>query len=86
MVMITMEETRKCPYCNKPLTSRPYWRHIEKEHPTEYASDKKTWIQLYKDYTGMGMNEFTTLTVISEIFNKDIEIIKEFLKKSKVIN
>ena len=54
-------------------------------HPKEYATDKQTWIQLYKDYTGMGMNQNTTITVISEIFNKDEDTIKSFLKKNGVI-
>ncbi|WP_457559003.1 hypothetical protein [Candidatus Harpocratesius sp.] len=79
------EATRKCPYCGKILTERPYWRHVEKTHPKEYASDKQTWIQLYKDYTNMGMNESTTITVISEIFNKDEDTIKSFLKKHNVL-
>ena len=74
-------EPRTCPYCGKKLVERPYWRHIEKEHPEEYASDRKTWIQLYKDYTSMGMDMEKSLQVISEIFNKDTEEIKAFLKK-----
>ncbi len=47
---------RTCPYCNAPLRNRPYWRHVEQEHPEEYANDKATWIQLFKDYTAMGMD------------------------------
>jgi uncharacterized C2H2 Zn-finger protein len=77
-----MATTRICPYCGKKLTERPYWRHLQKVHPEEYANDKKTWIQLFKDYTSMGMNQHSTITVISEIFNKDYETIKAFLKKN----
>ena len=73
--------TRKCPYCGKELVERPYWRHIEKQHKEEYESDQQTWIQLYKDYTSMGMEQDKSLQVISEIFNKDPETIKEFLAK-----
>ncbi|MHA1522237.1 MAG: hypothetical protein ACTSRK_18845 [Promethearchaeota archaeon] len=76
-----MSETRKCPYCGKKLTERPYWRHVEKSHPKEYANDQMTWVQLFQDYTSMGMNQFTTITVISEIFNKDFDVVKSFLKK-----
>ena len=77
-------ETRNCPYCNIPLKN-PYWRHIESEHPDEYRSDKNTWIQLFKDYVGMGMSKEVALTVISQIFNRDPEIIRGFLKKNKAI-
>ena len=80
-----MVEAKKCPYCDTMLLQRPYWRHIEQQHPKEYNSDKETWIRLYNDYTGMGMNEFTTLTVIAEIFNKDPEIVKAFLEEHGII-
>ncbi len=73
-------ETRECPYCGKKLVERPYWRHIEKEHPEEYASDRKTWIQLFKDYVSMGMDKNLSLQVIAEIFNKEPEEIGAFLK------
>lgn len=77
-----MSEERKCPYCGISLKN-PYWRHIESEHPDEYRSDKNTWIQLFKDYVGMGMSKDVALAVISQIFNREPKIIEEFLKKSK---
>jgi hypothetical protein len=85
MAKIMSTEPRKCPYCNKPLTSHPYWKHIQEAHPAEYESDKNTWIQLFKDYTGMGMGKDITLNVISEIFNKPTDLIEAYLKLNKVI-
>ena len=32
-----IEEHRNCPYCGEPL-SRPYWVHVQSEHPEEYAA------------------------------------------------
>lgn len=77
-------ETRLCPYCGIKLKN-PYWRHIEDKHPQEYHSDKNTWIQLYKDYTSLGMDKSSSINVISQIFNRDVKIIESFLKKSKII-
>ena len=79
------DQTRKCPYCSKPLTRRPYWKHIQEEHPKEYESDTSTWIQLYKDYSAMGMNKNVSIIVIAEIFNKETHIIEDFLKKKGVL-
>ncbi|MHA1584538.1 MAG: hypothetical protein ACTSVU_02030 [Promethearchaeota archaeon] len=78
------EELRECPYCGKKLKN-PYWRHIEKEHHDEYMNDKTTWIQLFKDYTMLGMNKEMSIQVISDLFNRDPSIIKLFLKKHKII-
>ena len=38
------EESRFCPYCGVALT-KPYWVHIQKEHPEKYAQ-KETLIKL----------------------------------------
>lgn len=76
-----VEEERKCPYCGVKLRA-PYWRHIESKHPEEYASDKNTWIQLFEDYTTMGMDKDSSITVICQIFNRDKNTVKNFLKKS----
>ncbi len=73
---------RKCPYCGKVL-DHPYWRHIESDHPTEYQSDKATWIQLYKDYIAMGMDKEISIKVISELFNQTDKDILDFLKANK---
>lgn len=75
------QENRHCPYCGKLLKSRPYWRHVEKEHPKEYANDKATWIQLFKDYSGMGMDASIAIQVICELFNQKQEDVVEFLKE-----
>ena len=75
------QEARKCPYCGIILKA-PYWRHIETKHPKEYASDKNTWLQLFEDYTAMGMDKDSSITVIGQIFNREPTTIKVFLKKS----
>jgi len=77
------EESRFCPYCGVEL-QHPYWHHIQKEHPDKYTQ-KETWIKLYQDYTGLGMDETTSLMVISELFNATQEEIKSFLKNAKVL-
>ena len=79
------DQTRKCPYCAKPLTRRPYWKHIQELHPKEFENDTSTWIQLFKDYSAMGMNKAVSLTVIGEIFNKSAKFIEDFLKEQKVL-
>ena len=76
-------ESRFCPYCGVKL-SRPYWQHIQREHPEKYAA-KETWISLYKDYKGAGMDETISIMVISELFNATPEEIKSFLKNAKAL-
>ena len=75
-------EVRKCPYCGIDLQA-PYWRHIESKHPKEYQSDKSTWIQLFADYTAMGMDRKNSIGVIGQIFNREPKVIESFLKKSE---
>jgi hypothetical protein len=77
------EEARFCPYCGISL-EHPYWQHIQSAHPEKY-SQKETWIKLYEDYTGLGMDETTSLLVISELFNATQEEIKSFLTNAKVM-
>ena len=77
------EESRFCPYCGIEL-EHPYWQHIQTDHPDKYTQ-KETWIKLYQDYTGLGMDEATSLMVISELFNATQEEIKSFLKNAKVL-
>lgn len=77
------EESRFCPYCGVEL-QHPYWQHIQKEHPDKYTQ-KETWIKLYQDYTGLGMDEQTSLMVISELFNATQDEIKSFLKNADVL-
>jgi len=79
------DQTRKCPYCSKPLTRRPYWKHIQEMHPQEFENDTSTWIQLFKDYSTMGMNKEVSITVIAEIFNKPPKLIEDFLTEHKVL-
>ncbi len=81
--MSNEDESRFCPYCGESLF-KPYWQHIQREHPDKY-SQKETWIQLYEDYTGLGMDETTSLLVISELFNATKEEIKSFLVNAKII-
>ncbi|MFW9867311.1 MAG: hypothetical protein ACFFEN_14540 [Candidatus Thorarchaeota archaeon] len=76
-------ESRFCPYCGKEL-EHPYWAHVQAEHPDKY-SQKETWIKLYQDYIGLGMDETTSLVVISELFNATQEEIKSFLRNANVI-
>lgn len=76
-------EGRKCPYCGVML-ERPYWVHIQSNHPAEYAKNE-TWIQLYKDYTSMGMDQSMSLMVISELFNQSIDDVKDYLKENDIL-
>jgi uncharacterized C2H2 Zn-finger protein len=78
-------ENRTCPYCGKALKSRPYWRHVEKEHPKQYATDKATWIQLFKDYGAMGMDASIAIQVICELFNQKNEDVVDFLRDHNVM-
>ncbi len=77
------EESRFCPYCGIEL-EHPYWQHIQTDHPNKYTQ-KETWIKLYKDYKSLGMDEATSLLVISELFNATQEEIKSFLKNAKAL-
>lgn len=74
------EEERRCPYCGEAL-QRPYWQHVQKFHPAEYA-EHSTWVQLYKDYSAMGMTKQISLMVIGELFNASPEEVESFLKES----
>ena len=74
---------RNCPYCGVAL-ERPYWQHIQAEHPEEYQK-RETWTQLYKVYSSMGMEESMCLMVISELFNVSPDEVKSFLKENNVI-
>ena len=76
-------ETRFCPYCGVSL-EHPYWAHIQDTHPEKYTQ-KETWVKLYEDYTGLGMDETTSLMVISELFNATTEEVKSFLTNAKII-
>jgi hypothetical protein len=77
------EESRFCPYCGIEL-EHPYWSHVQSEHPEKY-SQKETWIKLYEDYVGLGMDITTSLMVISELFNATQDEIKSFLKNANVL-
>ena len=77
------DEERNCPYCGIKL-HHPYWQHVQSEHPSEYARNE-TWIQLYKDYTSMGMDQAMSLMVIAELFNHAIDDVKTYLKENNVI-
>ena len=77
------EQGRTCPYCGK-LLHHPYWQHVQTEHPSEYQRNE-TWIQLYKDYTSMGMSEEMSVMVISELFNQSTDDIKSFLEKNNAL-
>ncbi len=83
MNMVDEEESRFCPYCGIPL-KHPYWAHVQAEHPEKYTQ-KETWIKLYEDYIGLGMDITTSLMVISELFNATQDEIKSFLKNAKVM-
>ncbi len=70
-----------CPFCGKKI-DKPYWSHVQTEHPAEYEK-KQTWIKLYKDYIGMGMDQEMSLQVIAELFNTSTKEVKSFLQKHK---
>ena len=74
---------RKCPYCGEML-EHPYWVHVQSNHPAEYAKNE-TWIQLYKDYTSMGMDQNMSIMVISELFNASEEDVKGYLKENDIL-
>ncbi|MBY9004796.1 MAG: hypothetical protein KGD73_12535 [Candidatus Lokiarchaeota archaeon] len=76
-------ESRFCPYCGIEL-NHPYWKHVQKEHGGRYAQ-KETWVQLYKDYKGAGMDQAISIQVISELFNATMDEIKSFLKNAKAL-
>jgi len=76
-------ESRFCPYCGVAL-KHPYWQHIQTKHPEKYTQ-KETWVKLYEDYTGLGMDETTSLMVISELFNATTEEVKSFLENANII-
>ena len=79
--MTDESESRYCPYCGVEL-EHPYWAHIQAEHPDKYTQ-KETWIKLWQDYRGLGMDVETSLMVISELFNATQEEIKSFLENAK---
>jgi hypothetical protein len=77
------EESRFCPYCGESL-KKPYWQHVQKEHPEKYAQ-KETWVILFKDYRAAGMDVDISIQVISELFNATKNEIHSFLKNSKAL-
>ena len=77
------DEERNCPYCGI-LLHHPYWQHVQSEHAEEYARNE-TWIQLYKDYTSMGMSREMSVMVIAELFNHKIEDVEAYLKENNVL-
>ena len=76
-------DARECPYCHK-IIRRPYWVHIQRKHSAEYEKNE-TWIQLYKDYSSMGMEKSMCLMVISELFNVSQNDVESYLKKRKIL-
>ncbi|MFX1274621.1 MAG: hypothetical protein ACFFBP_09695 [Promethearchaeota archaeon] len=78
-----MEGARKCPYCGV-LLKHPYWAHVQSAHPEEYEKNE-TWITLFKDYSGMGMDKAICFMVIAELFNSSPEKVESFLKAKKII-
>ena len=77
------KDARECPYCHK-IIRRPYWVHIQKHHSAEYEKNE-TWIQLYRDYSSMGMEKSMCLMVISELFNVSQDDVESYLKKNKIL-
>ena len=66
------------------MEKHPYWQHIQTKHQEKYTQ-KETWIKLYEDYTGLGMDKTTSLMVISELFNATTDEIKSFLINAKIM-
>ncbi|MHA2038091.1 MAG: hypothetical protein ACW98X_16770 [Promethearchaeota archaeon] len=73
-------ESRFCPYCGVAL-KHPYWAHIQDKHPEKYTQ-KETWIKLWQDYRGLGMDQQTSLMVIAELFNATQDEVKSFLENA----
>lgn len=76
--------TNICPFCGKKI-DKPYWSHVQTEHPAEYEK-KQTWIKLYKDYIGMGMESTISLQVIAELYNTKSAEVSSFLKKHGILD
>ena len=74
---------RTCPYCGVVL-ERPYWAHVQANHPDEYEKHT-TWVNLYKDYSSMGMDKNICLMVISELFNVSPETVESYLKDMEIL-
>jgi hypothetical protein len=81
--MSNSDEVKTCPYCGAKL-KHPYWSHVQKNHPDEYAK-KQTWIPLFKDYKKMGMENTICYKVIGELFNVEEDEVEFFLKQNNVI-
>lgn len=76
------EHERKCPYCGHITKNNTYWRHLESQHSNEYNSDQNSWLKLFEDYTSMGMDKESSISVICQLFNQETTTIKEYLSKS----
>ncbi|TFF92645.1 MAG: hypothetical protein EU543_05275 [Promethearchaeota archaeon] len=77
------EKTVECPYCGE-LLKKPYWAHVQEKHPKEYEK-KQTWINLFEDYRGMGMDVDISLQVIGELFNVEPEEVRFFLEQNNIL-
>ena len=78
-------EKRTCPFCGKNDLKKPYWRHVQTEHPNEFSGNIEIWKQLFKDYRAAGMTEQISILAICELFNKPEEEVREFLKKENIL-
>jgi hypothetical protein len=78
-------EKRQCPFCGKKDLKKPYWRHVQTEHPSEFSSSIQIWKQLYLDYRTAGMTQEISILAICELFNKPEEVVREFLEKEHVL-
>ena len=78
-------EKRECPFCGKKDLQKPYWRHVQTEHPKEFSGNIEVWKQLYKDYRTAGMTEKISILAICELFNKPEALVREFLKKENIL-
>jgi len=78
-------EKRQCPFCAKKDLKKPYWRHVQTEHPTEFSSNIKIWKQLYQDYRTAGMTEEISILAIAELFNRQEDVVREYLKRENAL-
>ena len=78
-------ENRKCPFCGKDNLRKPYWRHVQSEHPDEFSGNIEVWKQLFLDYRSAGMPEQISIMAICELFNKPEEAVREYLKREKIL-
>jgi len=84
LAFLMASQLRTCPYCGEIL-KKPYWVHVQTEHPDEYNNSKDTWKQLFQDYKDAGMDDDISIKVVSELFNADPADIRKLLTREGLL-